>query len=90
MARARRAHKLLGWQKKQTLPGTGVVGIDRIKVLKCQIIKKEIIKGRDGDVITNNLGPVLFKRRAKVEEQRSENKSLDRAVSSENESSASF
>lgn len=40
-----------------------VNGIDKIKILKCKVIKKEIIKGHDGDFIVNNLGPVLFKKR---------------------------
>lgn len=40
-----------------------VTGIDKIKTLKCTVTKKEIIKGRDGDLIVNNCGPVLFKKR---------------------------
>lgn len=41
-----------------------VNGIDKIKILKCKVIKKEIIKGRDGDFIVNNCGPVLSRKRA--------------------------
>jgi hypothetical protein len=40
-----------------------VNGIDKIKILKCTVTKKEIIKGRDGDFLVNNCGPVLFKKR---------------------------
>jgi hypothetical protein len=46
-----------------------VNGIEHIKTLKCTIIKKEIIKGRDGDLIVNNLGPVVFKRRHKPQSE---------------------
>jgi len=42
-------------------------GIDKIKILKCTVIKKEIVKGRDGDFIVNNCGPVFFKKRKREE-----------------------
>jgi hypothetical protein len=42
-----------------------VNGIDKIKILKCTVTKKEIIKGRDGDFLVNNCGPVVFKKRAR-------------------------
>jgi hypothetical protein len=40
-----------------------VPGIDKIRIVKCNVIKKEIIKGCDGDFIVHNKGPVLFKKR---------------------------
>ena len=46
-----------------------VNGIDKIKTLTCTVTKKEIVKGRDGDLLVNNCGPVLFKhRRVKISE----------------------
>jgi hypothetical protein len=43
-----------------------VNGIDKIKTLKCTVTKKEIVKGRDGDLLVNNCGAVLFKQRKAV------------------------
>lgn len=45
-------------------------GIEKIKVLKCTVIKKEIIKGRDGDLIVNDCGPFNTKKRQKNVEGR--------------------
>ena len=50
-----------------------IQGIEKIKVLKCVIIKKEISKGRDGELIVNNCGPVVFKKRKNREEAQSNN-----------------
>jgi hypothetical protein len=54
-----------------------VNGIEHIKTLKCTIIKKEIIKGRDGDLLVNNLGPVVFKRRHKPQQSEQQNSESD-------------
>lgn len=54
-------------------------GIDKIKTLKCTVTKKEIVKGRDGDLLVNNCGPVLFKKRspAKHEDLKSDVEETD-------------
>jgi hypothetical protein len=69
MARQRRCEKLKTWLKK-TEPQSArlaelplVNGVDKIRVLRKSIVKKEIIKGRDGEFIINNCGPVSFKKR---------------------------
>jgi len=42
-----------------------VPGINKIKTLRCTVTKKEIVKGRDGEFLVNNCGPVLFKKRTR-------------------------
>jgi hypothetical protein len=40
-----------------------VNGLDKIKILKCKVVKKIITRKDDGEVIVTNCGPVTFKKR---------------------------
>ena len=61
--------KLLTWVQtsKITNPEDAelpmVNGLDKIKILKCKVVKKIITRKDDGEVIVTNCGPVTFKKR---------------------------